>query len=86
PVTHYIDQAAWHLHLQTGKDYSECEAYVKRVIKNRELGHIKNPVVKFLKREENGDRSPQETTLTNYFKEVLRDKEILAPTFTSYIS
>lgn len=86
PVKHYIDQGAWHLHLQTGKPYEECAEYVKNVIKTRSLGNIKNPKVRYLERMENGDREPRELTLTGYIQEIIRNEEIMAPTMTTYIA
>lgn len=86
PVKHYIDQGAWHLHLQTKRPYEECLNYVRSVIKERKLGNIRNPIVKFLERQENGDREPREITLTGYIQEIIRNEEIMAPTMTTYIA
>lgn len=86
PVKHYLDQAAHHLQLQTGKPYGQCMEFVRSTIKNKSLGKIKYPVVKYLERQENGDREPRELSLTNYIQEIIRNEEIMAPTMTTYIA
>lgn len=86
PVKHYIDQTSHFLHVMTGKAYPECQSYVKKALTGKRFPHVKNPVVKYLHRQENGDREPQELSLTDYLKEVLTNREIMAPTLTTYIS
>lgn len=84
PVKHAVDQAAWHLHIQTGVSYSQARAWVVEKFKNREFTW-KNPTIHFLKREEGGDRAPAALPITHYLNEVIENEEILAPTMTSYI-
>ena len=84
PVKHAVDQAAWHLHIQTGIAYSHARAWVVEKFKNREFSWS-NPHIHFLKREEGGDRFPTSMPITQYLNEVIENEEILAPTMTSYI-
>lgn len=86
PVKHYLDQAAWHLHLQTGKPYDDCVAFVRKTIKDKSLGNIRYPTVRYLERQDNGDREPRELSLVGYIQEIIRNEEIMAPTMTTYIA
>ncbi len=86
PVKHYVNQSAYFLHAMTGNAYDDCMSFVKKSLNARRFPGMKNPVVKFLQRQENGDRSPQELPLTEYLKEVIKNREIMAPTLTTYIS
>lgn len=86
PTNHYVDQSAEFLHLRTGKDLATCKAYVRKALVSKRFPSVKDPVVSFLHRQENGDREPAQMPLTKYLKEVMQNKEILAPTLTTYIS
>lgn len=86
PIKHYIDQTAHFLHVMTGDGFEDCKQYVKKSMGSQRFPGIKNPVVKYLHRQENGDRAPQEMYLTDYLKEVIKNREIMAPTLTTYIS
>lgn len=86
PVKHYLNQSAHFLHLMTGRDSKECLSYVTDSIRSGKFPGVRNPVVKFLQREENGDRAPQEMPLTEYLKEIITKREIMAPTLTTYVS
>lgn len=48
--------------------------------------HFKDRNIKHFHREENGDRIVQDSTLMTYIKGNLADKNILVPTFTSYVN
>lgn len=86
PVKHAINQYAHYLHVMTGDAFEETLSYVKQSITNKRFPKIEIPIVKFLRRQENGDRAPDELPLTEYLREVIVNKEILAPTMTTYIN
>lgn len=86
PVKHYLDQTAWSLHLQTKYPYEYCRNWLIEQFKAKRFEGVRNPTVRYLHRGENGDREPQTTTLTKYLEDVIAEKEILAPTMTTYIA
>ena len=86
PVKDYIDQAAWYLSRQRGVSITDAQSFLKRVISDKIHPKIKDPTVQYLHREENGDRIAKTTTLTRYIRDAVREKNIIAPTLTTYIS
>lgn len=86
PVKHYLDQQAWHLHLQTGRPYDYCRTWLIKKFAEKRFEGVRNPTVRYLRRMENGDRAPDTISLTKYIEEVIADDEILAPTMTTYIA
>lgn len=86
PVTHYINQAAHHLMLQTGEPWQRCYDFAVSVIKEKKWEGIRNPTVHYLERQENGDREPAQISLTGYIQAIIKNEEIMAPTMTTYIA
>lgn len=86
PVKHAMDQYAWNLHLQFGISYDEARTWVLNQFRAKRFEQVRNPTVRFLKRQDNGDREPDVISLTKYLEEVIAEKEILAPTLTTYIA
>ena len=86
PVKDYIEQAAWYLSRQRNVSVSDAQTFIKRVISEKIYPKIKDPTVQYLHREENGDRVAKTTTLTRYIRDSVREKNIIAPTLTTYIS
>lgn len=84
PIKHYVEQQAFHLAKQTGQTYERCLEFVTKVVRTRNNGKAVNPTVKFLERQENGDREPRELPLTKYLNEIIKNEEIIAPTLTTY--
>jgi hypothetical protein len=85
PVKQACEQSAHFLAIATGVPFEECRDWVRKELKEKTLG-IQDPVVKFLERQENGDRVQLETTLLTYVKEAIERKDLIAPTLTTYIS
>ena len=84
--THYVDDASTFLSLRTGKTKEECKAFVLAGLKKDGRFEFKDPKVEYLDREENGDRVRKATTLSRYIGKSVRENEIIAPTFTTYLS
>lgn len=82
---HYILQSAKALHDRTGRPMEVCVAFVRKSLKPGGAFPFKDPKVTFLQRKENGDREPRETTLSKYIGESVQSRDIIAPTFTTYI-
>mgnify|MGYP001166158213 CR=1 FL=1 len=88
PFGHYVEQMAHYLHRSTGKPIEECESFIKNKIKTNSFksGKIQDPVVRFFNRDANGDRHTEEVRLSSYIGSVVKEQEILVPTFTTYIN
>lgn len=74
--------------LQTMRPQMPKETIEKFVVDNIKAGKhgIRDPRIKYLMRQENGDRIMQEGTLMGYIKESLEKGEIIAPTLTTYMN
>lgn len=83
PVQSYINQSAMFISKVQNIEYDKAKQFVVDSIKKSEA---KDPKVKFYFRKENGDKEIRETTLTNYIKTAITNKEVIAPSFTSYVS
>jgi len=84
-VKNYALDAAHYLHVMTKTPLDECLAYV---IKNSKPGGefaVKDPTVRYLERGENGDRTEKTTTFLGYLNESIKSRELIAPTFTTYL-
>lgn len=87
PVKDYVEQAAAFLHTSTGKSTEECVNFVIKALRDKKtFPNVRDPKVNYLKRQDNLDRERADCTLTQYIKGVLDDKEILAPTMTTYLN
>ncbi len=84
PVGQYVEQAANYLHITRHIPLSEARDFVVKSIKGKKFPTIKNPTVKYLERQPNGDREKLECRLTEYINSSLKNKEIIAPTLTTY--
>jgi hypothetical protein len=85
PIKHYVDQAASYLSISKGLEYDKARNLVIEKIKNKEFPNIKDPKVTYLYRGENGDRTLEEGRLSTYIADVIKNREILAPTMTTYL-
>lgn len=85
PIAQYVEQSSFYLHRMTGRSLSDCQQHVITSIKIPESG-IQNPTVRYFERNDQGDRFPEELPLSDYINQVVRQEEILAPSFTSYLN
>lgn len=86
PIKDYIEEASRYLVIKTGCSTEFAKSKIKEILIQNPTGRIKNPVVKYLERGSNGDRTSQQITLSGYIRSVVQNEEVLAPTFTSYIN
>lgn len=86
PVKQYIEQSAVYLQIQTNKTLEECKTIVINIIKNKTHPSIRDPKITYAERQANGDRVEKESTLNQYLKDSIQNKEIVAPTLTTYIN
>lgn len=86
PVRHYCEQAALFLSKMTGKDKDYCYQFVSQGIKSGKINLV-DPKVKYLHRDmQTCDREEKEKSLLSYLNESIRDKDLIAPTLTTYIA
>lgn len=83
---HYIKDTSTYLHLMSGKPMEDCATYVKKELRPGGKFEFKDPRIRYLDRGDNGDRSLVEGTLLKYINESIRDKELIVPTFTTYLN
>ena len=81
-VPQYIQQMAVYSSKMLGISIEEATERI-RVVLNKEL---KDPMVTFYERDENGNRSVHEESLLTYIDTVKQSKDVLTPTFTTYVN
>lgn len=84
-LKNYVNDAAHYLQVSTGKSFEECEQWVRTNLKAGGKFEIKDPTVRYLDREENGDRVEKTTTFLRFLGESIKDHELIAPTLTTYL-
>ncbi len=83
---YYVSDAARYLSIMTGKTLEETKTFVLSQIRPGGKFEFKSPQVVYLERGENGDRAEKRGTMWNYIQTSLKAEDIIAPTFTTYIS
>lgn len=84
-VKHAIDQYAMFLSVSTGKPIEECKNHVLNTFRPNGEFQFKDPKIKYLERQENGDRVEMEGTTWKYISDSIQNKELIAPTLTTYL-
>lgn len=82
----YVKDQAQHLNLMTGKPLEYCEDYVRRQLRAGGQFEFKDPPMQYMERGANGDRALATGTLYGYIKSTIAEKDLLAPTMTTYIN
>ena len=85
PLLQYVEQNSFYLHKMTSRDLQVCRDHVVSSIKNKQHPDARDPVVSYFERGENGDRHKSESVLSHYISSAVKNNEILAPTFTTYL-
>jgi len=81
----YLKDTTLYLNLMTGKSSEECLNFIKKQLRPDGEFPFRDPRVQFFERNADGDRFPRETTLSEYFSSVIKEKDIIAPTLTTYL-
>lgn len=84
PVKDWIKQTALYASRMTGKPYDACVKHLESKLRDKVIPFT-NPQIVCFERDDNGDRNKAITTLSKYIQDVIKNNEILAPTFTSYL-
>ena len=83
PTLEYIKQVGTFVAKELGITKIEGMRKVKDSLKDFK---VRNPLVKFRRRQENGDTIEDHLSLTDYIKDSIDNKEVLVPSFTSYFN
>ena len=86
PIGHYVRQMAKALSIQFGTSEEVARTFIIKNIREKKFPNQRDPLVKFFGRDENLDRTEEELTLSEYFRDVKDKNQILVPTFTAYCS
>ena len=86
PLRHYVEDVAKYLSTMTGDSIEVCTEFVKTNLKPGGAFEFKDPKIKYLEREDYADRVEKEGTLMGYLTDSLRNKELIAPTLTTYVN
>lgn len=85
-LKHYVHDTATYLSLMTKRPYNECLEFVKNGVRPGGQFEFKDPDVIYLERAENGDREKKQGKLSAYINDAIRDRDLIAPTLTTYLS
>jgi len=82
PVKGYLEQLSHYISIKKGIPLDQAAPLARTVLRE----HFKDKAVKYFDRQENGDRIVGESTLLQYIINNIKAKNILVPTFTSYVN
>lgn len=86
PIGDYVEQTAFYIATETGRDIEDCKKFVRAKLKDGTFQKIRDPKIRFFERQDNGDRIPVEGTLNGYITSSLQEKDLIAPSMTTYIN
>ncbi len=84
-LDHYVKDSVNFLHISTGRPLEECMEFIHQTLGRDGKFPFKDPTVQCLVRQENGDRERVETKLSVYLNDAIKEKELIAPTLTTYV-
>lgn len=84
PIGDWARQTALYASRMLGRPYEECLEHLRKKIRNKTIKPV-NPTVVYYQRGDNGDKHKKTIPLLAYITDVIQNKEILAPTFTTYL-
>lgn len=85
PFTQYVDNSAFYLSVKHNRDKEECSLFIKENLKSNGLFPFKNPKVKMVQKDNNGDPELITSDLVYYLKDALNNNEVIVPTLTTYL-
>ena len=84
PIGQYKKQAAYYLSTSKSIPLEKAQQVVEAMFKTKAFPNMRNPIVTYLSRKENGDREKLTTTLSSYIYTALNERRLMAPTMTTY--
>ena len=85
PLGQYVEQNAYYLSKMTGKPFDNCYKFVASKVRRKDHPGMVDPIVDHFERNEYGDREKFQTPLSEYLNQTVKAKQILVPTFTTYV-
>lgn len=85
-LKHYIDQTSAYIAKVKGVSYDIAKEFVVKTIGKDGKYAFNPPKAVFTSRIENGDKVERTDTIYQYLKECVNDKDIITPTFTSFVN
>ncbi len=82
PIQSYLEQLTHYIQTKKNISVDKAKELATTIVKT----HFKDRPIKYFEREENGDRVVKDGTLYRYIKQNIDSKNILVPTFTSYVN
>jgi hypothetical protein len=96
PFKQYFEQCAHYLSIKHKKPYEYCLQWLKdnlkiipgqsNIVKSHDDLTINDPVVHYIAKDNNGDRELTQGTLSRYIFSSIQNKELIAPTLTTYLN
>ena len=80
PTKGYLEQLSFHLSVRMGIPLDEARRRAIAFLKK----HFKDRHIRYFERNEVGDREVKDGTVMQYIKKNVSERNVLAPTFTSY--
>ena len=80
PTKGYLEQLSFHLSVRMGIPLEEARRRAIAFLKK----HFKDRHIRYFERNEVGDREVKDGTVMQYIKKNVSERNVLAPTFTSY--
>lgn len=85
-LKHYIEDCAKYLARMTGDPLEKCAQFVKDSMKVGGIFEFKDPKIRYFERIDYNDRVEKEGTLLGYIGDSVKNEELIAPTFTTYVN
>lgn len=86
PIKHYVHQTAYYLSIEKNIPLDKAKKIIIKYIKEKKFKMIKDPKVIYFQRDiDTGDKEKTQISLSKYIGNVIRDKELLAPSMTTYL-
>lgn len=82
PLKGYIEQLGTYISIQKSIPREQGIQEAKEIFRSR----FRDKQIKHFERQENGDRIVKDSTLLTYINENIKERNILVPTFTSYVN
>jgi hypothetical protein len=84
-LEHYVRQSVHYLATMTGAPLAECFRFVQAGLEPGGRFAFQDPGITYLQRLENGDRELRNGTLQAFLASSIEQRELIAPTFTTYV-
>lgn len=85
-LKHYVQDVAKFLSTMTGDSIEKCAAFVQENLKPGGAFEFKDPKIRYLERVNYEDRVEKDGTLLTYLTDSIKNRELIAPTLTTYVN